>query len=796
MKPPTFSLLTNLFGKRSATVKRLKNTLTTAAFAAAALVLYDGITYRAGQSVADNIQYDSNTGVVQLERNAWDIQTGEMDNTSAIPLPSVLIEEVKENLSQPVRRDVLAPNSIIITPDVPYIFQNVEAYLDNIEPAANYTFNEDSLSMTTQFNLQQWGESHAYGEGVELQVVDGAGTEVSRDSAFVRGYEVEVGSSGDTLPETNQISATYDGDSSVELRVLNIRKNGGEVHESGIYVSQDGEFVVEDLQNGGDRDFNDGKYLEFSDTNGEAEAVRETTTVTSEEDVTETDLAPETRVEEIVESDVGENVNQSSEQQVSEVVTDWGQVETPVTASPRLAHASGATTEDDELLVYDRYSAESHVRAGSDGVSAAGQFAPLFDNPDLPPTLISGRVAFNPAAANNEAGLTATVGITQFFNSTHRQATDIFGNAVLSPENEDIDFLEPTGLFNNRRWVGYVPATPTIETPNDATTTLADLLKGVSTERLAAQWGYNQTTVASSFYVGGSLTGGVGNQTNTVTRVNEMLTVATDELTTQRTLNTYLTPMTQIDTVVTETTSTTREAGNVLFNLNSRGKLDNAEFFWTGDISTQTSRQETGRSSVIQAGVEQLIDSVTQQEVISLDASAPANVQTQTTSEESSANFSPLMGELTLGYVLNFGNTPWTAAANTLRAELFARDTIVGRSTGAQDAGWRAELIFHPFGEVQREAHQYDLAGNLQPVYQTEAVLDESGQQVLEQLVGPDGTAIDVAVNRFLLDEQGDRMAQMVGTGQAKGPGVYVRMENMFGQESSPTIFAGLQFSF
>ncbi|MEM9093218.1 MAG: hypothetical protein AAGC93_31390 [Cyanobacteria bacterium P01_F01_bin.53] len=155
-----------------------------------------------------------------------------------------------------------------------------------------------------------------------------------------------------------------------------------------------------------------------------------------------------------------------------------------------------------------------------------------------------------------------------------------------------------------------------------------------------------------------------------------------------------------------------------------------------------------------------------------------------------------MMGELTLGYVLNFGNTPWSAAANTLRAEVFTCDTVLGRQTSGPNSGWRAEMIFQPFGEVKREAHQYDLAGNLQPVYQTEAVLDESGNQVIEQLVGPDGTLAEVAVNRFLLDEEGDRIAQMVGTGEANGPGIYLRMEDMFGQNTSPTISAGLQFSF
>lgn len=640
-----------LIQKHPDTAKKLKDTLSTAAMAGALLVISDGIASRTNGSRAQIVNYDSDSGAVQVERNAWNIRTGDMENASNIPLPAALIQDVRENMSQVVRRDRLAPNSVIITPDVPHIFKDVNAYLSNLEPAAEFTFHEDSLSLTTQFNLQQWGQSHAYGEGVELRVIDGDGTELSRNSAFVRGYEVEVGTEGEALAETNQISATYGADSTVEMRVLNIRKDGGEVQESGIYFEEDGDFVVEDLRDGGDRDFNDGKYLEFSDSTGEADAVREETTITSDTEVTETELEPETRVEEIIESDVVENGNLNAEK-VSKEVTEWGQVVTPVTASPRLAHAGGAVTEDDELLVYDRYSSEEHVRVGSDGLRIAGQFAPLSHNPKLPPTLVSGSVTFNPFVADNEAGLTGTIGLTQFLNRTHRQATDIFGNEIITPDDEDTRLLEPTGLLNNRRWVGYVPAESTEVDSEASAENLSALLEGpsdkLSTNLPAAlsaeQWGYNQTTLASGFYVGGSLTGGLGNQKNTLTRIDSMLEIATDEISTRRTLNTYLTPLRQIETVVTETISMTREAGKVLFDLNSLGELDNARFFWNGDVTTEVSSQEVGRSSVVQAGEEQLIDSVTQEEIIALDASATIEDQSLTTFEDSNANFSPLMG--------------------------------------------------------------------------------------------------------------------------------------------------------
>ncbi|MEO0708576.1 MAG: hypothetical protein AAF050_23355, partial [Cyanobacteria bacterium J06649_5] len=112
------------------------------------------------------------------------------------------------------------------------------------------------------------------------------------------------------------------------------------------------------------------------------------------------------------------------------------------------------------------------------------------------------------------------------------------------------------------------------------------------------------------------------------------------------------------------------------------------------------------------------------------------------------------------------------------------------------EVGWRAEATFHPFGEVQREAYQYDEAGNAVPVYQTEAVRDANGQQVVETLTSPDGQQVDLLVNQFALDANGDRIAQSVGTGEAKGPGIYIRVEDAFDDDEGVVVAGGLQLSF
>ncbi|MEM9090812.1 MAG: hypothetical protein AAGC93_18950 [Cyanobacteria bacterium P01_F01_bin.53] len=974
--PTTPSSQSNVFQTRASQVSSSKSTHMSllggehSSAALLAILLATGGVALTGQAAraqtASNIQFNAATGAVQIDNNAFDIQTGALENESNIPLPVGLPAETREGVALPVDRGSLAPNSIEITPDLDYIHESVNSALGNEENNTNYELDRDSLQLNTQFDLSQKEGSHAYGEGIEATVFDGDGSVVSRESTFVRGGSVRIGPDGEELPTESQLNVLYGADDTVELRVLNIRRNGNDPDESGIYFSEDGEFIVEDLQNGGDLDFDDGNYVQLSGGKGQANAVQEREVVSIETDETETPLDPDTRVEEVVEQDVIESVVESDT--VAEEEREYGGIEAPDTVSTRLGHATGAVTEEGEHLVYDQYSGAAQISAGSDGIGITGQLKPLVNNPNVPPTLLTGNATFNPFVGDNEAGLTGTLSVTQFLNPTHRLATDAAGNVINNPNADGRPLVEPGGLFTNRQMVGYVPSTPAaaitneqifssngiFELPSDkpvvispadsqqvgrgnaaytdnvggfiveeasgamrfipqwtkagyaqedvsleageatriiyalvpqqagqnltlnqtyevtegangyqitnggfsiisadrqpqnfveetseiyavedtvrgqnAATNEFNGVQGVYAETLGGepeatvdvglaaeadarvgntlfpvsspvigQNAYSRTTRALGFYLGGAVTGGIGNQRDTVRRTTIEMDRVVNELRTQTTFNTFMTPQLQRDSVVTERTETTQDFGTAFFDINSNGELTNVSFIEGDSETVSVSNAIVDRQTEVIRGEEVLVSSETTETVELLSSDMVEMDRETTDGSDSYANFSSVQGELALGGVLNFGNTPWSTAANTFRAELFARDTVIGRSGNGSEVGWRAEAIFHPFGEVQREAYQYDEAGNAVPVYQTEAVLADDGEQMMETITDVNGRPVNVGVNRFALDADGNRMPQMVGTGDAKGPGVYVRVEDAFDDDEGVVVAGGLQLSF
>ncbi|WP_121971221.1 hypothetical protein [Leptolyngbya sp. BC1307] len=908
-------------------------------------------------------------GSVRVDSNSFNIQTGPLTNQSNIPLPSELPLETRERQPLPVEAGKLAPNSIEISPDVPYINRALNDALSTDTEVSRYTLQDETLQLTSRFDLRYSSGNHSFGEGIRVTVFGPEGQVKSRDTVFVRGDDTTRGPGDTLLPSAAGITAVYGANDMVELRVLNLRGNGADPTESGIYFTQGGDFIVEDLPDGGDLDFDDGDYVRLPGGRGQVLALRDDTNITVTTQVEEIPLDPEIRQEEIIETDEVEGFEQTVT--VVEEETIRGSVELPDTAvSTRIGHATGVRTDDDEQLVYNRYTSAGQIRIGSDGLGATGQLSPLNRNPSAPPTLLTGNITFNPTVGDNEAGLTATAGITQFFNSTHRLATDVLGNALVTPDPDGPLLVEPAGLFNNRRWVGYVPSTPTqtvqgdpllpvngvIDLPEsqavviepadpqavgagdaaytdnvgglllerpDGTLSFVpqwtkngytqepislaagevdrviyalvpqqagqalqigqtyDVTRGASGHRITdgnftiisadrqlqnfvqemaevyavedtlpetnaataqfsgvqgvyeqvpggdpiptvdvnrpaevdarvgnillpqeiiagavGQLGYARVTRAGGLYVGSALTGGIGNQRDTIRRTATTTEQVVAGLLVTRTVNTFSTPLVQVNTTGIETTETSQTTGRATFNINSDGELNDVAFQPLSTVSTGTSSRALTPTTSIRRGDEVFLGTFTDEFIEQTEADLIAMDQEGTTVESDSyPNFSPVRGELTLGGVYNFGNTPWTAAANTVRAELFTRDTVFGRGSG-NETGLRAEVVFHPFGEVRRDAYQYDSAGNVVAVYQTESVVDASGDQVMALLTGANDKSVEVPVNQFALDEAGDRLIQRVGTGRAQGPGVYLRLEDVLSDSDSLIVAGGLQFSF
>jgi len=913
-------------------------------------------------------------GSVEIDSNAFDIRTGELDNESNIPLPTILPTDIIEGVAQPVTRQQEVPNSIEIRPDLPFIEQSfLEMSNQNGQDsdALDFDIRPETVEIQTQFDLRYRRGDHNFGEGIQVTVFGPNGEVKSQETVFVRGDAVTVGSDGELLPTADQIEATYGANDRVELRVLNIREDGAAPSESGIYFAEDGEFIVEDLPNGGDLDFDDGEYVRVPGGQGEAIAVEEQVETSTETREEITELPPGMRQEEVIESDIIQE--RDTVTTVREESREFGSVEYSTTTLPRvlLGHATGVRTPSGDQLVYDRYAAAGEARLGTDGLGATGQLRPLSSNPTAPPTLLTGNASFNPFVADNEAAVTTTVSLTQFLNPTHRVATDALGVELINPLDEGARLLEPIGLFNNRQMVGFVrdvspetvmgealvpvngifelPGGPVvIQPPNpeavgrgnaaytdnvggllldnhddsmvfipqwtaagyaqapinldgaetarviyalvpqqagqnlqlneryevtkgaaghritegdffiisadrqfqnfvqempavyavedtvtgeNAATTLFNGLQGlyaqeaggervptvdvaeaaeadarvgnvIFPERVIAgiegQQAYGQTSLAAGFYVNTSLTGGFGNQRDQVvlTRVTE--DIEFDVVRSRQILNTFMVPQTRIDEVTLETSQTSEVQGTATFDISGEGLLSDVTFNPTAVISTSgPTTQEVNRDTRIESGEETLVEPVVLGESIErVGERVLARDEQRVAESDSYANFAPVRGEVLLGGVLNFGNTPWSAAANVVRAELFARDTVLGRGDSGGETGWRAEVVFHPFGEVREPAYRYDAAGQVVPIYQTEPVVNADGASEIEALQTAEGDTVELPVNQFVFDEAGERVPQMVGTGKADGPGAYIRFEDVIDDGESVVIAGGIQFSF
>jgi hypothetical protein len=918
-------------------------------------------------------------GAVSIDANAFDMSTGPMENGSNIPLPLQPIHNPTEGVAQDVHATRLAPNSMNLTVDTDSINQQFQTQ------APGFDLQEDSLQMRTTFTVTQRVGQHAFGEGIEVNVYGPDGALNSSQQAFVSGDAVKT-FNGQSLASSGEITVNYGPQDRVELRVLNLRPGANgttTLHESAIYSTAQGQWAVEDSQRGGDLDFNDGDYLRLVGGSGEATVVRELQTTAMEvsynTEVIETEIDPLMRQEQFTQ------VNRIEFDQQFEQVEEerqWGSVDNSELDANVLPHATGATTTEGEQLVFNRYAAATQLRLDSEGAALTGQLPPLVNDPAVPPTLLSGTVSLDPGAGSNQAGLSVTVGMTQFLHSTHQDARDMYGQVITNPNPEGPRLVQPTGLVHNTRLVGYVPATPDqvipgellssvqgvfelpsdkavlIEAPNpqqvgrgDAAYTdnvggfiiewrdgsrqfipqwtqagfaaeamtleagaaqrvmyalvpqqagqalqlgqayavvpdaeagyrladggfqviAADTHAGNFHQELAevyavedtlqagnlatdqfngirgtyrqpasgtlvdtvdhtlaasvdarvgnvlatpetmipgdpGQQGYYETTMAGGLYLRGGLSIGLGNQQDLVRTTTSTYDASFGADAIETITSTFMTPRTQVDTYTTELfntiTETTREDGTARFNIDPAGQLFDVEV--SLNPAQLVSRQvemttgETVMTRTIHHGEEVRVSTTStvsslQTDAVSQDATLIDRQVVTTT--DSYPNVSPVQGELALGSILNFGNTPWTAAANIARAELFSRDVVMGQSQGGAEFGWRAEVVVNPFGEVQRPAHTYDAQGNLVPLYETLPRLDNNGQPVFTTVETVEGEVIQVAANQFRYDEAGQRLPATVGTGRSTGPSLFLRVEDVFGDQESVSVAGGLKFA-
>ncbi|MGP1386574.1 MAG: hypothetical protein ACTS2F_23650 [Thainema sp.] len=934
-------------------------------------------------------------GAFRINQNAFDIFSGPLENDSNIPLPDGPVENPQEGHAQPVIDGKLAPNAINIEADTNYIQGELQRQIpeclgqQGICPLRPEDFrlpNQSSLQLRTRFNVCRCLGNHRYGEGIEVNVYAPDGTLRESQRVFIRGDLVESDPAGNLLPSTDSIEVVYGARDRVELRVLNLRPGpNGTVteHESAIYANINGSLAVEDWQNGGDLDFNDGNYFEIHHGTGQAHLLGqgqfENIDVTVTTEIVETPLDPlerqtVTQVEDIV----------IERQQFTEVeeTRDYGDIEVPTTDTNLLPHAAGLRTANGEQLIYNQYAAAAQVRLGTEGAVLTGQLPPLNNNPAAAPTLLIGTARLNPFADNNNAGLTASVGITQFLHSTHANAIDMYGNRIANPDPDGPRLVQPTGLINDRHIIGYVPATPdqvipgvSLDSPNgifevptdqgviitppdpalvgpgdaaytdnvggliiewsdgtaefvpqwtqegfatvpitlaagqanrviyalvpqqtgqnlslgqsyalqfapdgdedqyviadggfrvisavhhsqnfvletngvcavedtlpgrNAVTAYFNGIQGIYREQVGGEWvatvdltdptsadarvgnalsteeqiisgdpgqtGYYVTNRAGGLYVRGSLTLGLGNQEDVVTTTSSTYEAQVETHTVTTTTNFYLTPRTQLDQYTTTTTDTTitdiQREGDATFDVGMDGLISNVEIVLDPaqiDEQTTTEQEREFDGTDIVQNPEFLAN-----RTVGIDRTIirwqPTLINRQVeTGTDTYPNLSPLLGELALGAVLNFGNTPWTPAANTLRTELFVRGTTIGQCHDQDDIGLRAEVVFHPFGEEQRPAYEYDISGNLVPIFQTEPVRDRNQEAVHELVETVDGELLQVPVNQFIYDDNGDRIPETVGTGKTPGPGIFLSLEELLTDDDGPTVVGGLQLTF
>jgi len=181
-----------------------------------------------------------------LNQGVYTIETGERFNTSNIPLPTVIPDFVSEREPLPVNRSFLSATDVEVRANDSYL-------VDTIRDQTGYEITDYTLNVEVEANRVRG--AHKFAEGIE--VIGGNG---STETAFVSGSGVHRDNEGNQLGESVVLTTEFDRGESATIGFRNIRTNEGEIKQSGVTFDSNGNLRTEDLQDGGDLDFNDGDY--------------------------------------------------------------------------------------------------------------------------------------------------------------------------------------------------------------------------------------------------------------------------------------------------------------------------------------------------------------------------------------------------------------------------------------------------------------------------------------------------------------------------------------------------------
>lgn len=146
-------------------------------------------------------------GSFEIDSNAFDIQTGELENESNIPLPTILPTDIVEGVSQPVNRQQEVPNNIEIRPDIPFIeesFLEISNQSNQGDDSVGFDIRPETVEIQTQFDLRYRQGDYNFGEGIQVTVFGPNGEVKSQETVFVRGDAVTVGADGELLPNAER----------------------------------------------------------------------------------------------------------------------------------------------------------------------------------------------------------------------------------------------------------------------------------------------------------------------------------------------------------------------------------------------------------------------------------------------------------------------------------------------------------------------------------------------------------------------------------------------------------------